>query len=120
MAKKILVKGDDKTVDHIKQENRVRVRKGKVTITPADDDVEGVTSQQYENLQTQVSTLQGQVEALAQQVEALTSQLSTQGNGGEGGDNSETPGEGGNTETPGEGGDNAGGGDNTETNGGEG
>ena len=95
MTKKVLVKGDDRTVDHIKQENRVRVRKGKVTITPADDNVENVTVEQFE-------TLQGQVEALAAQVEALTAQLAGQGsggegsndNGGEGGDNTETPGEG--------------------------
>lgn len=94
MTKKVLVKGDDRTVDHIKQENRVRVRKGKVTITAADDNVENVTVEQFE-------TLQGQVEALAAQVEALTAQLSGQGSGGEGGD-----GNGGdNTETPGEGGE---------------
>jgi hypothetical protein len=94
MTKKVLVKGDDRTVDHIKQENRVRVRKGKVTITPADDQVENVTVEQFE-------TLQGQVEALAAQVEALTAQLAGQGSGGEGGD-----GNGGdNTETPGEGGE---------------
>ena len=98
MTKKVLVKGDDRTVDHIKQENRVRVRKGKVTITAADDNVENVTVEQFE-------TLQGQVEALAAQVEALTAQLAGQGSGGEGGD-----GNGGdNTETPGEGGDNTGG-----------
>ena len=100
MTKKVLVKGDDRTVDHIKQENRVRVRKGKVTITPADDNVENVTVEQFE-------TLQGQVEALAAQVEALTAQLAGQGNGGEGGN--DNGGEGGddnggdNTETPGEG-----------------
>ncbi len=94
MTKKVLVKGDDRTVDHIKQENRVRARKGKVTITPADDNVENVTVEQFE-------TLQGQVEALAAQVEALTAQLAGQGSGGEGGD-----GNGGdNTETPGEGGE---------------
>lgn len=97
MTKKVLVKGDDRTVDHIKQENRVRVRKGKVTITAADDNVENVTVEQFENLQ-------GQVEALAAQVEALTAQLAGQGNGeggnggeggdGNGGDNTETPGEG--------------------------
>ena len=98
MTKKVLVKGDDRTVDHIKQENRVRVRKGKVTITAADDNVENVTVEQFE-------TLQGQVEALAAQVEALTAELAGQGSGGEGGD-----GNGGdNTETPGEGGDNTGG-----------
>lgn len=100
MTKKVLVKGDDRTVDHIKQENRVRVRKGKVTITPADDNVENVTVEQFE-------TLQGQVEALAAQVEALTAQLAGQGSGGEGGN--DNGGEGGdgnggdNTETPGEG-----------------
>lgn len=102
MTKKVLVKGDDRTVDHIKQENRVRVRKGKVTITAADDNVENVTVEQFE-------TLQGQVEALAAQVEALTAQLAGQGNGGEGGN--DNGGEGGdgnggdNTETPGEGGE---------------
>lgn len=100
MTKKVLIKGDDRTVDHIKQENRVRVRKGKVTITPADDNVENVTVEQFE-------TLQGQVEALAAQVEALTAQLAGQGSGGEGGN--DNGGEGGdgnggdNTETPGEG-----------------
>lgn len=102
MTKKVLVKGDDRTVDHIKQVNRVRVRKGKVTITAADDNVENVTVEQFE-------TLQGQVEALAAQVEALTAQLAGQGNGGEGGN--DNGGEGGdgnggdNTETPGEGGE---------------
>lgn len=103
MTKKVLIKGDDRTVDHIKQENRVRARKGKVTITPADDNVENVTVEQFE-------TLQGQVEALAAQVEALTAQLAGQGSGGEGGnDNGGEGGEGGdgnggdNTETPGEG-----------------
>lgn len=99
MAKKILVKGDDRVVNHIKQENRVRERKGQVTITPADGYVEGVTTEQFE-------ALQGQVEALAQQVEALTAQLTPQGSeGGEGGEggNTETPGDGDNTETPGEG-----------------
>lgn len=102
MTKKVLVKGDDRTVDHIKQENRVRVRKGKVTITAADDNVENVTVEQFE-------TLQGQVEALAAQVEALTAQLAGQGSGGEGGN--DNGGEGGdgnggdNTETPGEGGE---------------
>ena len=95
MTKKILVKGDDRTVDHIKQENRVRARKGKVTITAADNDVEGVTVEQYEALQGQVETLQGQVGDLAAQVEALAAQIAAQGNGGEGGDNTETPGEGG-------------------------
>ena len=97
MTKKVLVKGDDRTVDHIKQENRVRVRKGKVTITPADDNDENVTVEQFE-------TLQGQVEALAAQVEALTAQLAGQGNGGNGGEGGDNGGEGGdNTETPGEG-----------------
>ena len=94
MAKKILVKGDDKVVNNIKQENRVRVRKGQVTITPADGDVEGVTTEQFE-------ALQGQVESLAQQVEALTAQLSAQGSGG--GEGGEGAGDGDNTETPGEG-----------------
>ena len=76
--KKVLIKGDDRTVGNIKQENRVRARKGKVTITDADDMAEGVT-------QTQFETLQGQVEALAAQVEALTAQVN--GGSGSGGDN---------------------------------
>ena len=91
MTKKLLVKGNDRVVDNIKQENRVRVKKGQVTITPADNNVENVTVEQFE-------TLQGQVEALAAQVEALTAQLAGQGSGeggdGNGGDNTETPGEG--------------------------
>ena len=83
--KKILVKGDDRTVNNITQENRVRVRKGKVTITPADEIPEGVTQQQFE-------TLQGQVEALAAQVEALTAQLSGGSGSGSGGEGSgDTP-----------------------------
>lgn len=103
MTKKVLVKGDDRTVDHIKQENRVRVRKGKVTITAADDNVENVTVEQFE-------TLQGQVEALAAQVEALTAQLAGQGSGGDGNGGEGGDGNGGdNTETPGEGGDGNGG-----------
>ncbi|MBQ9524794.1 MAG: hypothetical protein IJR69_06705 [Bacteroidaceae bacterium] len=91
MTKKVLVKGNDRVVDNIKQENRVRVKKGQVTITPADNNVENVTVEQFE-------TLQGQVEALAAQVEALTAQLAGQGSGeggnDNGGDNTETPGEG--------------------------
>ena len=105
MTKKILVKGDDKVVNKIKQENRVRVRKGQVTITPADGNVEGVSTEQFEALQSQVETL-------AQQVADLTAQISAQGSGsGEGsqgageGDNTETNGEGDNTESPGEGGE---------------
>lgn len=94
MTKKILVKGDDKVVNSIKQENRVRVRKGQVEIAPADEMPEGVTQQQFE-------TLQGQVETLQAQVEALAAQIAAQGNGGEGGDNA---GGGDNTEAPGEGG----------------
>ncbi len=94
MTKKILVKGDDKVVNSIKQENRVRVRKGQVEIAPADEMPEGVTQQQFE-------TLQGQVETLQAQVEALAAQIAAQGNGGEGGDNA---GDGDNTEAPGEGG----------------
>ena len=101
MTKKILVKGDDKVVNSIKQENRVRVRKGQVEIAPADEMPEGVTQQQFETLQGQVETLQGQVETLQAQVEALAAQIAAQGNGGEGGDNA---GGGDNTEAPGEGG----------------
>ena len=91
MTKKVLVKGNDRVVDNIKQENRVRVKKGQVTITPADNNVENVTVEQFD-------TLQGQVEALAAQVEALTAQLAGHGSGeggnDNGGDNTETPGEG--------------------------
>jgi hypothetical protein len=50
----------------------------------------------------QFETLQGQVETLAAQVETLTTQLAGQGNGGEGGDNTETPGEGGDNAEGGE------------------